>query len=270
VTAVARRAGVLAWSLGRLASPIRSFGAGQQLRVALSRRSPAHGRQPLRALPAAGPPRHRRPLAALSPLDGAPRRGSTTTSPTRSSNDDKAATVTAFVERALAYFAEHGIACKRLMTDNGFSYVKNRSLRELLARHAIRHVTTQPYRPRTNGKVEALPPDDGPTMDLRPRLTAPVDTARPRCHTGSTGTTGNGHKAQSATGHRSAPFTTSVGRTASTGRRREWLWLPRALPLCRAAAARDRAPHAFHPPALLAGPPHWSCLRQACHSIVES
>ena len=57
-------------------------------------------------------------------------------------------------ERALAFFAEHGIACKRLMTDNGFSYVKNRSLRELLARREIRHLTTQPYRPRTNGKVE--------------------------------------------------------------------------------------------------------------------
>ena len=69
-------------------------------------------------------------------------------------NDEKAATVTAFVERALDYFAAHGITVKRLMTDNGFSYVKNRSLRELLAREGIRHITTQPYRPRTNGKVE--------------------------------------------------------------------------------------------------------------------
>jgi transposase InsO family protein len=69
-------------------------------------------------------------------------------------DDEKAATVTAFLERALSYFAEHGISVKRLMTDNGFSYVKNRSLRELLAREGIRHITTQPYRPRTNGKVE--------------------------------------------------------------------------------------------------------------------
>jgi len=69
-------------------------------------------------------------------------------------NDEKAATVTAFVERALAYFQRQGVDAKRLMTDNGFSYVKNRSLRELLARHGIRHLTTQPYRPRTNGKVE--------------------------------------------------------------------------------------------------------------------
>jgi transposase InsO family protein len=69
-------------------------------------------------------------------------------------DDEKAATVTGFVERALAFFAEHGIVAKRLMTDNGFSYVRNRSLRELLTRHGIRHLTTQPYRPRTNEKVE--------------------------------------------------------------------------------------------------------------------
>jgi transposase InsO family protein len=69
-------------------------------------------------------------------------------------DDEKAATVTAFLARALAFFAEHGVTARRLMTDNGFSYVKNRSLRELLAREGVRHLTTQPYRPRTNGKVE--------------------------------------------------------------------------------------------------------------------
>ena len=69
-------------------------------------------------------------------------------------DDDKAVTVTSFVERALAFFAEHGIPAKRLMTDNGFSYVKNRALRELLTSRDIRHLTTEPYRPRTNGKVE--------------------------------------------------------------------------------------------------------------------
>ena len=35
--------------------------------------------------------------------------------------DEKAATVTGFVERALAHFAKQGILAKRLMTDNGFS-----------------------------------------------------------------------------------------------------------------------------------------------------
>jgi transposase InsO family protein len=68
--------------------------------------------------------------------------------------DERAATVTAFLERALAFFEGNGIAARRLLTDNAFSYTKNRSLRELLAARGIRHLTTRPYRPRTNGKVE--------------------------------------------------------------------------------------------------------------------
>ena len=68
--------------------------------------------------------------------------------------DELALTVTGFVERALAFFANHGITARRLMTDNAFSYTKSRSLAALLARRGIRHLTTQPYRPRTNGKVE--------------------------------------------------------------------------------------------------------------------
>jgi transposase InsO family protein len=69
-------------------------------------------------------------------------------------DDERAATVTAFVERALTFFAGHGIHARRLMTDNAFTYTKNRSLHALLATREIRHLTTQPYRPRTNGKVE--------------------------------------------------------------------------------------------------------------------
>lgn len=68
--------------------------------------------------------------------------------------DEQAVTVTSFVERALAFFAEHAITPRRLMTDNAFAYTKNRSLRELLAHRQIRHLRTEPYRPRTNGKVE--------------------------------------------------------------------------------------------------------------------
>jgi transposase InsO family protein len=68
--------------------------------------------------------------------------------------DERAATVTAFVARALALFAAHGIEAKRVMTDNAWAYTKNRSLRELLSTRRIRHLTTRPRRPRTNGKVE--------------------------------------------------------------------------------------------------------------------
>ena len=68
--------------------------------------------------------------------------------------DQRAATAAAFLERALAFFADHGIVAKRLMTDNAWIYVKSRRVQQLLACHQIRHLTTKPYRPRTNGKVE--------------------------------------------------------------------------------------------------------------------
>jgi transposase InsO family protein len=68
--------------------------------------------------------------------------------------DEKAATVTAFTARALAWFAGHGITAQRLMTDGAMSYRHNRSLRELLAAHAVEHIVTPPYTPRWNGKVE--------------------------------------------------------------------------------------------------------------------
>jgi transposase InsO family protein len=68
--------------------------------------------------------------------------------------NERADTVTAFVERALARFAELGIEPKRLLSDNAFVYRHNRSLRELLQAHAIEHRFIQPRRPQTNGKVE--------------------------------------------------------------------------------------------------------------------
>jgi transposase InsO family protein len=68
--------------------------------------------------------------------------------------DERAATVTAFVKRALGWFEARGIRARRLMTDNAFTYVRNRSLRELLDERQIKHLTTAPYRPQTNGKVE--------------------------------------------------------------------------------------------------------------------
>jgi transposase InsO family protein len=69
-------------------------------------------------------------------------------------SDERAQTVVAFLERALAFFAEYGIEVGRVMTDNAFAYIHSRAFRELLARHGIRHLRTRPHRPRTNGKVE--------------------------------------------------------------------------------------------------------------------
>jgi len=68
--------------------------------------------------------------------------------------DCRAATVTGFLERALAFCAAHGIEARRLMTDNHWSYTRNRSLRELLRRRGRRHLRTPKRHPQPNGKVE--------------------------------------------------------------------------------------------------------------------
>ena len=68
--------------------------------------------------------------------------------------DQRAATVTSFVSRALDWFTAHGIPPRRIMTDNAWTYTRNQSLRQLLAQHHIRHLLIRPRTPRTNGKVE--------------------------------------------------------------------------------------------------------------------
>jgi transposase InsO family protein len=68
--------------------------------------------------------------------------------------DEKAATVTAFMERGLAVFAAHGITARRLMSDNAWASTHNRALAQLLHHHDIRHLLIPPHRPQLNGKVE--------------------------------------------------------------------------------------------------------------------
>jgi len=67
--------------------------------------------------------------------------------------DERARTAVGFLRRAVGFYAAHGIAVKRAMTDNGPAY---RSTVHAIACRAlgIRHIRTRPYRPRTNGKAE--------------------------------------------------------------------------------------------------------------------
>jgi transposase InsO family protein len=67
--------------------------------------------------------------------------------------DEKAITAVAFLTRAIAFFARHGISVEGVMTDNGSAY---RSAIHAFACRAlgVRHLRTRPYRPRTNGKAE--------------------------------------------------------------------------------------------------------------------
>lgn len=69
--------------------------------------------------------------------------------------DEKGPTCAAFLERAIAYFAAHGIeTIERLMTDNAWAY--KWSLREVCARYGIRQKFIKPHCPWQNGKVERL------------------------------------------------------------------------------------------------------------------
>lgn len=59
----------------------------------------------------------------------------------------------AFLQRAVAWFAERGITIERILTDNGNGY-RSFAWRDLCAELGIVHTRTKPYSPATNGKVE--------------------------------------------------------------------------------------------------------------------
>jgi transposase InsO family protein len=69
--------------------------------------------------------------------------------------DEKASTAIGFLRRAIAFFERHNIQVERVMTDNGSPYISGA---HRIACHelGVRHLRTQPYRPRTNGKAERL------------------------------------------------------------------------------------------------------------------
>jgi transposase InsO family protein len=66
--------------------------------------------------------------------------------------DERKETAAGFWLRANAFFNEHGITVKRVLTDNGSCY-RSRAFDAALGA-AITHKFTRPYRPQTNGKVE--------------------------------------------------------------------------------------------------------------------
>jgi len=69
--------------------------------------------------------------------------------------DERGVTAAAFLERALALFASHGVEVRRLLTDNGSCYC-SRAFAAACDERGLVHWRTQPYRPQTNGKAEAF------------------------------------------------------------------------------------------------------------------
>lgn len=69
--------------------------------------------------------------------------------------DEKGPTCADFLERAIAYFASHGVTrIERLMTDNAWAY--RWSLRQVCVDHRITQKFIKPHCPWQNGKVERL------------------------------------------------------------------------------------------------------------------
>lgn len=69
--------------------------------------------------------------------------------------DEQIASAVGFLERAIAWLAEHGIVVERVMSDNGPAY-KSHAFAAACRSLGVRHVRTRPYTPRTNGKAERL------------------------------------------------------------------------------------------------------------------
>src|SRR5271170_5572700 len=84
-------------------------------------------------------------------------------------DDEKAPTVTAFTRRALDWLLDHGIVAERLMTDNAFTYVHNKTLRELLYRRdpSLAHPTVHAPHQREG---RALPTNPATRVGLRPAI----------------------------------------------------------------------------------------------------
>jgi transposase InsO family protein len=68
-------------------------------------------------------------------------------------DDETAATATAVLRRAVAWFGARGVTVERVLSDNGSAY-KSRLWAATCAELGITAKKTRPYRPQTNGKIE--------------------------------------------------------------------------------------------------------------------
>ena len=166
-----------------LARAARGRARSSALRVAVPGRSAAHGRQALPAL--------RRPGHAVTgdrTRTGAEKRQrSATTTSTPSSTTTPAwltascsttsapRTVTAFVKRALAWFAERGITTRRVMTDGAWSYTHNRACASSSPSATSATSSRRPTRRAGTGRSSA---STRPWNASGPRACATATTAR--------------------------------------------------------------------------------------------
>jgi Integrase core domain len=68
--------------------------------------------------------------------------------------NERADTCAGFLVRAREFYAAHGVAVERVMTDNAKAYRDAHAFREAARLLGVRQVFTRSHRPQTNGKVE--------------------------------------------------------------------------------------------------------------------
>jgi transposase InsO family protein len=69
--------------------------------------------------------------------------------------DERKHTAVDFLQQVVAHYRSLGITVQRVMTDNGSCY-RSAAFRKACGRLGIKHLFTQPYTPKTNGKAERL------------------------------------------------------------------------------------------------------------------
>ena len=68
-------------------------------------------------------------------------------------SDERSDTAVGVLQRAVAWFADRGVAVERVLSDNGSCY-RSHAWRDACEELGIVHKRTRPYRPQTNGKIE--------------------------------------------------------------------------------------------------------------------
>jgi transposase InsO family protein len=68
-------------------------------------------------------------------------------------DDEKAVTAIGVLQRAVSWFADHGVRVERVLSDNGSAY-KSHAWRHACTELGVKPKFTRPRRPQTNGKIE--------------------------------------------------------------------------------------------------------------------
>lgn len=68
-------------------------------------------------------------------------------------DDEQAATAIGVLQRAVSWFADHGVTVERVLSDNGSAY-RSHAWRHACADLGVKPKFTRPRRPQTNGKIE--------------------------------------------------------------------------------------------------------------------